>query len=249
MRLLEINNVSVSYGAAPALLDISIALEDGGITVLLGPNGAGKSTLIKSIMGLIHINKGEIYYQGKRIDGLTVNQIARRGVAIVPEGREVFADMSVIENLYLGGYRRTKKQIEAELANTIDIYFPRLRERRHQMAGTLSGGEQQMLAIARAVMSGAEMMLLDEPSLGLSPVMVTEVRDIILKINKEKKVSIMMVEQNARLGIKLASYVYLLEGGRIRLEGTCEEISKSEQIIKAYIGTSRVRNDDMAKTV
>lgn len=219
------------------MTDVSITLEPGKIIVLLGPNGAGKSTFIKSIMGLAPINNGEIWHRNERIDQLSVHQIARLGIGLVPEGRRVFSNMSVIENLYVGGFLRTKKEIETELIETVQIYFPRLIERKRQIAGTLSGGEQQMLAIARALMSGAELLLFDEPSLGLSPLMVKEVAEVIRKLNQEKKVSIIMVEQNAHLGLQLADYVYLLDGGRVKMEGTSTDLSKSEEIIRAYIGT------------
>lgn len=175
MKMIEVKDISVSYGAIPALADVSMVLEKGKIVVLLGPNGAGKSTFIKSVIGLKPINEGEIIHLGQRIDRLPVHQIAARGISLVPEGRRLFANMSVTENLYLGGYRRSKGEVDAEIQQTVRTYFPRLIERRNQLAGTLSGGEQQMVAIARALMSGAELILFDEPSLGLSPLMVKEV--------------------------------------------------------------------------
>jgi branched-chain amino acid transport system ATP-binding protein len=237
---LDVRKISLKYGAVPALTDVSITLEMGNIVVLLGPNGAGKSTFIKSVMGLVPISEGEIFHRGERIDKLPVHQIARLGIGLVPEGRRLFSNMSVIENLYVGGFLRTKKEIEIKLIETVQIYFPRLIERKRQIAGTLSGGEQQMLAIARALMSGAELILFDEPSLGLSPLMVKEVAGVICKLNQEKKVSIVMVEQNAHLGLQIANYVYLLDGGRVKMEGTSIELSESEEIIRAYIGTGRV---------
>lgn len=238
MNVIEVKNISVSYGKIPALQDVSIALEKGKIVVLLGPNGAGKSTFIKSIMGLKSIQKGEIIHLGQRIDQLQVHEIASRGISLVPEGRRVFANMTVMENLYLGGYRRPAKDIEADIKDTVRNYFPRLIERKSQMAGTLSGGEQQMLAIARALMSGADLILFDEPSLGLSPIMVKEVAEVVLKVNREKNVSIIIVEQNAHLGIQLADYVYLLDGGVVKMEGTKSELSKREEIIRVYMGTA-----------
>lgn len=238
MRIIEVKTISVSYGAIPALVDISMVLEKGKIVVLLGPNGAGKSTFIKSVIGLKPINKGEIIHLGQRIDKLPVHQIAARGISLVPEGRRLFANMSVTENLYLGGYRRSKGEVDAEIQQTVRTYFPILIERRNQLAGTLSGGEQQMVAIARALMSGSELILFDEPSLGLSPFMVKEVAEVVLKVNQEKNVSIIMVEQNAHLGLQLADYVYLLDGGRVKMEGPKAELSKSEEIIRAYIGTA-----------
>jgi branched-chain amino acid transport system ATP-binding protein len=238
MKIIEVKTISVSYGAIPALVDISMVLEKGKIVVLLGPNGAGKSTFIKSVIGLKPINKGEIIHLGQRIDKLPVHQIAARGISLVPEGRRLFANMSVTENLYLGGYRRSKGEVDAEIQQTVRTYFPILIERRNQLAGTLSGGEQQMVAIARALMSGSELILFDEPSLGLSPLMVKEVAEVVLKVNQEKNVSIIMVEQNAHLGLQLADYVYLLDGGRVKMEGPKAELSKSEEIIRAYIGTA-----------
>lgn len=236
MALLEVRNVSVSFGAVPVLTDISITLEAGKIVVLLGPNGAGKSTFVKSVIGLVQISNGEVYHRNERIDRLPVHQIARRAITYVPEGRGIFSNMSVIANLYVGGYQRTRNEIETEIVKTVGVYFPRLIERKNQNASTLSGGEQQMLAIARGLMSGAELILLDEPSLGLSPIMIREVAGVIRRLNIERKVSILMVEQNANLGFQLANYVYLLEGGRIRLEGTSAELSKKEEVIHAYIG-------------
>lgn len=237
MKLVEVINIQVSYGVIPALNEVSMELEKGSIVVLLGPNGAGKSTFIKSVMGLIPIDQGEIRHRGDRIDGMPVHQRARRGISLVPEGRRVFSDMSVLENLYLGAYRRPQAEIKIELEKTITVYFPRLIERKQQLAGTLSGGEQQMLAIGRALMSGAELILFDEPSLGLSPIMVKEVAEVVHKLNRERRLSIIMVEQNARIGLQLADYVYLLEGGRVRMQGLSAELSKSEEIIRAYIGT------------
>jgi branched-chain amino acid transport system ATP-binding protein len=237
MRELEVNKIGVRYAAVPALIDVSISLEAGKIVVILGPNGAGKSTFIKSVMGLKPIHEGEIWHHGERIERLSVHQIARRGISLVPEGRRVFSGMTVVENLYLGGYRRPRQEVEAEIMGTVQTYFPRLIERRKQLAGTLSGGEQQMLAVARALMSGAKLILFDEPSLGLSPLMVREVAEVVRKLNQEKNLSVIMVEQNAHLGLQIASYVYLLDGGRVKLEGTSEELSKSEEIIRAYIGT------------
>jgi branched-chain amino acid transport system ATP-binding protein len=238
MKMIEVKNISVSYGKIPALNDVSVSLEKGKIVVLLGPNGAGKSTFIKSVIGLKSIHQGEIFHLGQRIDRLPVHQIASRGISLVPEGRRLFANMTVTENLFLGGYRRTRGEVMAEIQSTVRTYFPRLIERRSQVAGTLSGGEQQMVAVARALMSGADLILFDEPSLGLSPLMVKEVAQVILKVNREKGVSIIMVEQNARVGLQLADYVYLLDGGRVKMEGSKTELSKSEEIIRAYIGTA-----------
>lgn len=246
MRMIEVKDISVSYGAIPALADVSMILEKGKIVVLLGPNGAGKSTFIKSVIGLKAINKGEILHVGQRIDRMPVHQIASRGISLVPEGRRLFANMSVIENLYLGGYRRPRGEVETEILKTVQTYFPRLIERRNQIAGTLSGGEQQMAAIARALMSGAETILFDEPSLGLSPLMVKEVGEVVLKLNQEKNVSIIMVEQNAHLGLQLADYVYLLDGGQVKMEGAKAELSKSEEIIRAYIGTAGTAQSSQA---
>jgi branched-chain amino acid transport system ATP-binding protein len=239
MELLEVKNISIKYGVAPALKDLSVNLDNESIVVILGPNGAGKSTFIKGVMGLVKISMGEIWHKGERIDHLPVHKIARRGISLVPEGRRIFANMSVLENLFLGGYQRGKNEIEEELEDTVKVYFPRLIERKRQVAGTLSGGEQQMLAIARALMSGAEIILLDEPSLGLAPIMVKEVAQVVKRLNEEKKVSIIMVEQNANLGFQIADYIYVIEGGEVRLEGTSEDLSKSEDIIHAYIGVER----------
>lgn len=244
MTLFEVKQISVKYGSIPALTSISITCGFGEIVVILGPNGAGKSTLLKGIMGLVPVSEGEIWHKGERIDRLPVYQIARRGISLVPEGRRPFSNMSVIENLFVGGFQRPKEKIESELVETVQVYFPRLMERKKQIAGTLSGGEQQMLVIARALMSGAELILLDEPSLGLSPIMIREIIEVVLRLNREKKVSIIMVEQNAHLGLQLANSAYVLEGGRIVLEGVSSELLKSEKIIQAYIGIDTRKNKD-----
>lgn len=236
MTLFEVRQISVKYGSVPALNSVSITCDFGRIVVILGPNGAGKSTLLKAIMGLVPVSEGEIWHKDQRIDGLAVYQIARCGISLVPEGRRPFSNMSVMENLFVGGFQRSQEKIESELVETVQVYFPRLMERKRQLAGTLSGGEQQMLVIARALMSGAELILLDEPSLGLSPIMIQEIIEVILRLNKDKKVSIIMVEQNAHLGLQLANFAYVLEGGRIVLEGVSSELLKSEKIIQAYIG-------------
>jgi branched-chain amino acid transport system ATP-binding protein len=236
MGLLDARGVRVAYGAVVALRDVTVTVEQGQIVVLIGPNGAGKSTLIRSILALVPAIGGEVWFRGKCLNGLGVHQRARRGISLVPEGRRVFPNLSVLENLYVGGDRRSRREVEKELEESVRVYFPRLLERRRQLAGTLSGGEQQMLAIARAIMSGAGLMLMDEPSLGLSPLMVSEVKEVAVKLNREKGLSILMVEQNARLGLEMADYIYLLDGGEVRLEGPSAVVSKSEEVIRSYIG-------------
>jgi branched-chain amino acid transport system ATP-binding protein len=240
---LEVKGINVLYGVVRALIDFSLAVETGKIVVLLGPNGAGKSTFIRSVVGLVRVVKGEVLHRGVRIDILPVHEIARSGIALVPEGRRVFRNMSVVENLYVGGYQRTNREVQTRIDEIVAVFFPRLIERRRQIAGTMSGGEQQMLAIARALMSGPKLVLLDEPSLGLSPRMVKEVAAVVLRLNREKNVSMILVEQNTTLGFQLANYIYLVEGGRVRLEGTPGELSTSEEIVRAYIGTSSIATD------
>ncbi|MGD0917718.1 MAG: ABC transporter ATP-binding protein [Thermodesulfobacteriota bacterium] len=233
--LFEIKDLRVHYGRAEVLKGISICIEAGTIVTLIGANGAGKTTTLRTISGLKIPTSGQKWFQGERIDGMSSHQIVKIGIAHVPEGRIVFAPMTVIDNLRLGAYlRKDKHQVTKDLDNMYD-HFPILRERRLQKAGSLSGGEQQMLAIARALMSGPKLLLMDEPSMGLSPMMVEEVGKIIRDINQSNK-SIMLVEQNARLALKLANKAYILEVGRIVLEGTAQQIANDDRVKKAYLG-------------
>jgi len=231
----RVQNLRVFYERVEALKGISIDVESGAIVTLIGANGAGKSTILRAISGLVGVSSGEIYFQGKKMDGLSPQQIVRAGIAHVPEGRRVFPYMSVKENLMLGAFRRKDKEgIRGDLEGVFE-HFPILKERRSQSAGSLSGGEQQMLAIGRAMMSKPQLLLLDEPSLGLAPLMVKEVGRIIVDIN-QRKVGIILVEQNAQMALRLAKKGYVLETGSIALQGEASELIGNEHVRKAYLG-------------
>jgi branched-chain amino acid transport system ATP-binding protein len=231
----RVQNLRVFYERVEALKGISIDVEGGAIATLIGANGAGKSTTLRAISGLVGVSSGEIYFQGKKIDGLSPQEIVRAGIAHVPEGRRVFPYMSVKENLMLGAFRRKDKEgIRGDLGGVF-VHFRILEERRSQSAGSLSGGEQQMLAIGRALMSKPQLLLLDEPSLGLAPLMVKEVGRIIVDIN-QRKVGIILVEQNAQMALRLAQKGYVLETGSIALQGEASELIDNEHVRKAYLG-------------
>lgn len=233
--LLEVKNVSVYYHKVAAVKDISIEVDEGGIITLIGANGAGKTTTLRAIIGLKHPSVGEIWLEGKRVDKLPPEKINEAGVAMVPEGRRVFPQMTVLENLMMGAFlRKDKDGIDKDLEGAF-TYFPVLKEREKQMAGTLSGGEQQMLAMARALMSHPKLILLDEPSLGLSPILVMEIAKIIKDIHAEGR-TIVLVEQNARLALSLADRGYVLETGNIVLSGKAKELQENAEVKKAYLG-------------
>ncbi len=234
-RLLEVRALEAFYGATQALFGIDFDLEEGGITALLGANGAGKTTTLRALCQAVK-TRGSIRFDGKPIEGRATEDVVRLGVAHVPDGRGTFAALSVEDNLRLGAYtRRDRAAAAADMERTYQR-FPRLKERRHQQAGTLSGGEQQMLAISRALMLKPRLLLLDEPSFGLAPLIVAEIFDILGEINREEKVSMLLVEQNASLALELASHAYLLETGRVALAGPSEEIRRDEAVRKAYLG-------------
>jgi branched-chain amino acid transport system ATP-binding protein len=233
--LLEVRNLRVHYGKAEALKGISLGVEEGTIITLIGANGAGKTTTLRTISGLKAPTSGEIWFQGKRIDGMPPNVIVTLGIAHVPEGRRIFAPMTVLENLEMGAYVRKDRHEVARNLERIFEHFPVLKQRRGQQAGSLSGGEQQMLAVARALMASPKLLLMDEPSLGLSPVLVEEVGNIITDINRGG-VSIILVEQNARMALMLAHRGYVLEVGSIALEGDAKELANDEHVKKAYLG-------------
>lgn len=233
--LLEIKDLRVHYGRAEVLKSISIDIDEGTIITLIGSNGTGKTTTLRTISGLKVPTSGEIWFQGKRIGGIPASQIVKLGIAHVPEGRIVFAPMTVLDNLRTGAYLRKDRHQVARDLEIIYAHFPLLWERRRQLAGSLSGGEQQMLAIARALMSGPKLLLMDEPSMGLSPIMVEEVGKIIRNINQSGR-SILLVEQNARMALRLANRAYILDVGRIVLEGPAEEVASDERVKRAYLG-------------
>ena len=230
-----VHGLKVFYERVEALKGISLAVESGAIVTLIGANGAGKSTTLRAISGLIGVASGEIFFEERKIDGLSPQEIVRAGIAHVPEGRRVFPYMTVKENLMLGAFRRKDKEgVQADLEGVLE-HFPILRERRSQSAGSLSGGEQQMLAIGRALMSKPRLLLLDEPSLGLAPLMVKEVGRIIVDIN-QRKVGIILVEQNAQMALRLAHTGYVLETGSIAVQGKASELIDNEHVRKAYLG-------------
>ena len=235
MAMLEVKDINVYYGAIHAIKGISLAVEEGEIVTLIGANGAGKSTTLRTISGLLKPKTGEINFLGKSIAGMPAHKIVREGISQVPEGRKIFAEMTVQENLELGAFTRTDK---AEIQNDFKMVFgrfPRLEERKFQLAGTLSGGEQQMLAMGRALMSRPKLLLLDEPSMGLAPLLIREIFSIIVDINKTGT-TVLLVEQNANMALSIANRAYVLETGRITLSGDAKELAASEDIRKAYLG-------------
>ena len=234
-RLLEVNTLSAYYGQSAALHGISFGIESGGITALLGANGAGKTTTLRAICNMVRTT-GEVTFDGRRISSLATERIVRLGVAHVPEGRGTFTGLSVDENLRIAAYtRRSGPEVQRD-RDMVLSYFPRLGERLAQQAGTLSGGEQQMLAISRALMLHPRLMLLDEPSFGLAPLIVQEIFRIMRRINEEAKVSMLLVEQNAALALDLATHAYVLETGRIVMSGEAAAVKSDEQIRRSYLG-------------
>ncbi len=235
--LLTIENLVVYYGAVQALRGVSFAVDRGEIVSLIGANGAGKSTILRAISGIVRPSSGSILHDGVRIDGLPPHRIARLGLAHVPEGRGVFANMSVLENLEMGAYARTSRQETRETLERVFALFPRLSERTGQLAGTLSGGEQQMLAIGRAMMQRPVILLLDEPSMGLSPLLVREIFLLLAEINRSGT-TILLVEQNAYMALSVARRAYVLETGEIRIEGKAADLRENPEVRAAYLGDS-----------
>ncbi|HOA93219.1 MAG TPA: ABC transporter ATP-binding protein [Quisquiliibacterium sp.] len=233
--LLEVQNLNAWYGSTQALFGVSFTLNEGEITTILGANGAGKTTTLRSMCQTVRTS-GSIKFAGAAIDGRSTDDIVRRGIAHVPDGRGTFTALSVEENLRLGAYVRKDKQAVEEDIERMYQTFPRLKERFRQQAGTLSGGEQQMLAISRALMLRPKLLLLDEPSFGLAPLIVLEIFQILRRINETEKVSMLLVEQNASLALDLATHAYLLETGTVVMSGPADEISKDEGVRKAYLG-------------
>lgn len=235
MPMLEINDINVYYGAIHAIKGISLTVNEGEIVTLIGANGAGKSTTLRTISGLLKPKTGSINFLGKNIAGMPAHQIVREGISQVPEGRRIFAEMTVLENLELGAFIRDDKDGVAQDLKMVFNRFPRLEERISQLAGTLSGGEQQMLAMGRALMSRPKLLLLDEPSMGLAPLLIREIFNIIVDINKAGT-TVLLVEQNANMALSIASRAYVLETGRITLSGDAKKLAASEDIRKAYLG-------------
>ena len=232
--LLEVADLRAGYGAGEVLHGIALSVAQGGVTALLGANGAGKTTTLRAICGML-ARSGEIRFDGERIDAVATEDIARRGIAHVPDGRGTFLDLTVEENLRLGAYVRRDRGVAADLARMLDL-FPVLRERLRQQAGTLSGGEQQMLAIARALLSRPRLLLLDEPSFGLAPLIVQQLFAILSRVRAESGIGILLVEQNASLALDFADHACILEAGRIALAGAAAAIGADEQVRRVYLG-------------
>lgn len=236
--MLEIKDLHVSYGGIQALRGVSLNVPDGKIVTLIGANGAGKSTLMRTISGLVKAQSGSILWNGQELLGKPIDQIVASGIAMSPEGRRVFADLTVLENLKIGAYlRKDKEEIEKDIEWVYEL-FPRLKERNWQLAGTLSGGEQQMLAVGRGLMSRPKVLMMDEPSLGLAPLVVQGIFDIIREINRQG-VTILLIEQNANMALKIADLAYVLETGTITMSGTGAELLADEKVKEAYLGKKR----------
>ena len=231
--MLKIKDLNITYGGINAVRDVSFEVEQGSIITLVGANGAGKSSILRSIAGVVTPKSGTIEFCGEDITGKSAEQVVKKGITLVPEGRRIFPDLTVLENIRIGAYLR-KDSLDEDIKWVYDL-FPRLKERSWQMAGTLSGGEQQMLAVARALMSRPKLMMMDEPSLGLAPLIVRDIFSIIKEINKNG-VTILLIEQNANMALKTADRGYVLETGKIKLTGTGSELLLNEQVKKAYLG-------------
>jgi branched-chain amino acid transport system ATP-binding protein len=234
--MLSIRNLTVRYGAIPALRDVSLDVNEGEIVTLIGANGAGKTTLLRAVSGLLRSAAGSILYQGKEITPMPSHRIVAAGLSHVPEGRMVFGNLTVLENLRMGGYlQRNPAEIRAELRHVYKL-FPRLEERGSQLAGTLSGGEQQMLAIGRALMAKPRFLMLDEPSLGIAPILVRAIFEKIVEINRDGKITILLVEQNANLALEISRRAYVLETGEIILSGDSSDLRDNPRVRSAYLG-------------
>ena len=237
--MLEIRDLSISYGSIRAVQGLSLTVPDGKIVALIGTNGAGKSTTLRTICGLRRPDSGSILFDGEDITLLRTQDIVRRGISMVPEGRKVFPDLTVHENLTLGAYQRTSQaRVRASMEEVFSL-FPRLKERGRQLAGTLSGGEQQMLALGRALMADPRLLLMDEPSLGLAPVLVQEIFELLVRINNQGK-TLLLIEQNARAALNVCDYAYVLETGRIAMEGTGHDLLRDDNVRRIYLGEAAV---------
>lgn len=235
-NILEIQDLSVAYGGIQAIKGISLSAKEGSIVTLIGSNGAGKSSTLRSIAGIVKAKTGQVLFGGENILGMSPDQIVKRGVTLVPEGRRVFPNLSVVENLRIGAYLR-KDNIASDLEYVYSL-FPRLKERSWQMAGTLSGGEQQMLAVGRALMARPKLIMMDEPSLGLAPLVVQGIFEIIRTIN-EDGITVLLIEQNANMALKVADYAYVMQTGEIIMEGSGAELLENEQVKEAYLGKQK----------
>ncbi len=235
---LEIRDLCVSYGGIRALKGVSLSVDEGQIVTLIGANGAGKSTTLRAISGLQKVQSGSILYGGEELTSLPAKEIVRRGIIHVPEGRRAFPDMTVAENLKIGAFLRTDKAAIGQDMDYVYSLFPRLKERSWQLAGTLSGGEQQMLAVGRALMSRPKVLMMDEPSLGLAPLIVKDIFSIIRRVNQDG-ITVLLIEQNANAALRIADYGYVLETGTIALSGTGEELLRNESVREAYLGKKK----------
>jgi branched-chain amino acid transport system ATP-binding protein len=233
--VLELKGISASYGAVRALENVSLSVPAGSIVCLLGANGAGKSTTLNCISGVVPLTAGTIHFEGERISGLPIDRIVARGIVQVPEGREIFPELTVADNLLLGTWLRRRQRAAAKGFERVYDYFPRLRERAQQLAGTLSGGEQQMLMIGRALMAEPKLLLLDEPSLGLSPILVQQLFAIIARVHADG-VPFLLVEQNAAVALSVSDHAYIIENGEIRLDGPARDLEQNEEVKAAYLG-------------
>jgi branched-chain amino acid transport system ATP-binding protein len=234
--MLEIENLVVNYGAITALHGISLKVQAGDIVTLIGANGAGKTTLLRTVSGLIKPKAGDIRYDGAAIGNLPAHEVVKRGIAHVPEGRMIFANLTVWENLKMGAYLQKDKAVIQRELDYVCAVFPRLKERQKQVAGTLSGGEQQMLAIGRALMSKPKFLMLDEPSLGIAPLLVKLIFEKIIEINQQQRITILLVEQNANLALQVSKYGYVLETGRITLQDSSAQLRQNPEVKRAYLG-------------
>ncbi|KML36151.1 ABC transporter ATP-binding protein [Cytobacillus firmus] len=232
--MLKVNGINAFYGKIQVLKNISLEVEEGSIVTILGANGAGKTTTMKTISGMLKPQAGSIQFQGQDVTGLRPDQLLRKGIALVPEGRQILSGMTVLENLEMGAYHRKDNEIDQDIKNVMER-FPILEERQKQLGGTLSGGQQQMLAIARAILSKPKLLLLDEPSMGLAPLIVADIFKIIKEIN-EAGTTVLLVEQNARQALKISDYGYVLETGKMVAEGSSEKLLNDPRIMEAYLG-------------
>jgi branched-chain amino acid transport system ATP-binding protein len=232
--MLKVEDLQVYYGSIHAIKGVSFEVNEGEIVTLIGANGAGKSTTLNTVGGLLKPRSGKITFEGKDLHGMAANKVVSEGMALCPEGRRVFQHMTVLENLEMGAYTRSNAEAAETLEHVYEL-FPRLKERYRQVAGTLSGGEQQMLAMGRALMSRPKLMMLDEPSMGLAPILVQQIFDIIVDMNKQGT-TILLVEQNAQMALSIANRAYVLETGRITMSGDAKELAASEEVKKAYLG-------------
>ena len=234
--MLQVKGLSVDYGGIKALKSVDLEVPDQKIVTLIGANGAGKSTTLRAISKLVKTKSGTIVYNGEDITALNAKQTVEKGIIQVPEGRHIFPDMTVLENLKIGAYLRRDDKINRDIAYMQEL-FPILKERSKQLAGTLSGGEQQMLAVSRALMSKPKLLMMDEPSLGLAPLIIKDIFAIIQRVNEEDKLPVLLIEQNANFALKIADYAYVLETGSIQLEGTGKELMTNEKVKELYLGT------------